>query len=360
LVLSLGEFAVASLGEGEPLTVKLLQTYREADDPGLHGAVEWLLRRWKEDGRLREIDKQLQGQKAQRIERIRAYLAKRDAKAPAAGPVNGARWYVNGQGQTMVVVPGPVTFLMGSPPTEAGREGGAEGKVEMQHQKRISRTFAIATKAVTVAEFQRFRPEHEYNKAYANKPNCPMNAVTWYDTAAYCNWLSEREGLEPVYEPNEKKEYGPGMRVKANYLHLSGYRLPTEAEWEYACRAQAVTSRYYGETEELLGEYAWYTKNSQDRWMLPVGSLKPNDLGLFDMLGNANQWCQDRLVYYTAGDDKEDIKDMKDINNDGSRVLGGGSFYVQASFVRSAIRYWFVPSDRVDAVGFRPARTFTP
>src|SRR5205807_1829546 len=141
--------------------------------------------------------------------------------------------------------------------------------------------------------FQQFRRDHEYNKQNAPQANCPMNVVTWYDAAAYCNWLSKKEGLEPVYEPNEAGEFASGMKVKAGYLRLNGYRLPTEAEWEFACRAGAQTSRYYGETEELLGNYAWYTKNSGDRWMLGVGSLKPNDLGLFDMLGNAWQWCED-------------------------------------------------------------------
>ncbi len=73
--------------------------------------------------------------------------------------------------------------------------------------------------------------------------------------------------------------------MKENYLSLTGYRLPTEAEMEYACRAGAVTSRYYGETEELLAKYGWYLQNSKERtW--PVGSKKPNDLGLFDMHGN--------------------------------------------------------------------------
>ena len=118
------------------------------------------------------------------------------------------------------------------------------------------------------------------------------------------------------------------------------------------------TSRYYGETEELLGKYAWYTKNSGDRSMLEVGSLKPNDLGLFDMLGNAFQWCEDRAEYYTAGEDKEDIKDIKDINKDNSRVLRGGSFNDPASNVRSANRLTDVPTDRVSNYGFRPARTF--
>jgi formylglycine-generating enzyme required for sulfatase activity len=76
------------------------------------------------------------------------------------------------------------------------------------------------------------------------------------------------------------------MKMAANYLQRTGYRLPTEAEWEFACRAGAVTSFYFGDSKELLPRYAWYQKNSQNK-LWPVGSLKPNDLGLFDMAGNA-------------------------------------------------------------------------
>jgi formylglycine-generating enzyme required for sulfatase activity len=149
------------------------------------------------------------------------------------------------------------------------------------------------------------------------------------------------------------------MKLKANYLALVGYRLPSEAEWECACRAGALTSRYYGQTEDLLGKYARYTKVSVDRPMLPVGSLKPNDLGLFDMLGNALEWCQERFMYYRPGSPQsEDVEDIRDIDKRTARVLRGGAFTYPAMYVRSACRNWDEPANLAVNMGFRPARTF--
>ncbi len=368
LLLSLGEFSPEQLPPGQraALVPRILQLYREAPDPGLHAAAEWLLRQWQEHKTLRELNGQWRRDLERRDKEL-ARIGKELAKPPGqARP----QWYVNGQGQTLVVLPGPVVFDMGSPPTEVGREGGPEGRVEQLHQKRIGRSFAIAAHEVTVEQFRKFDRNYEYNKLFARTSDCPINTVSWYGAAAYCNWLSKQEGLPECYLPNADGKYDEGMKMKANYLHLTGYRLPTEAEWEYACRAGAVTSRYYGESTELelLGRYAWYTTNSHDASLLAAGSLKPNDFGLFDMLGNAMEWCQDGMFYYrpgVGGRPSEDIEYEKDIKygikdkDKPNRVLRGGSFNLLAVDVRCAHRYRTVPSFPNGLVGFRPARTFT-
>ena len=210
-------------------------------------------------------------QREMRLAGIEQLVQKDKEKSPP-------QWYVNGQGQTMVVIPGPVEFMMGSPPTEEGH-----GPNEMQHRRRIGRTFALAANSVTVREFHRFLRENKQEawfeargqipplmKKYGPDANGPIIYVDWYKAAAYCNWLSQQEGIAECYETTT----GQVVKLKENYLSLAGYRLPTEAEWEYACRAGAATSRYYGETEELLPKYGRCLANSKQRtW--PVGSKKP-------------------------------------------------------------------------------------
>src|ERR1019366_9162522 len=113
--------------------------------------------------------------------------ASRAALAPGAKP----QWYVNGQGQTMVVMPGPVTFVMGSPVTEAGRQD-----YEPQHRRRIGRTFAIAAKSVTVEQYRQFDKGYALPKVYTRTAELPVVGTSWYQAAAYCNWLSKEEGIE--------------------------------------------------------------------------------------------------------------------------------------------------------------------
>jgi eukaryotic-like serine/threonine-protein kinase len=358
LILSLGpeEFGPqAWTPEGKTALLERLQDlYRTASDPGLHAAAEWLLRQWQQETWLTQINEAWSSDKEQRQQRldgIEQRIRKEQDKTP--------QWYVNGKGQTMVVIPGPLVFLMGSPPTEFGRFD-----VERQHRSRIGRTFAIAAKPVTLGEFKRYfravyKKDYDAENRFTPTDACPVNFVSWYEAAAYCNWLSKQEDLAECYEMDAT---GQVVKLKANYLSLPGYRLPTEAEMEYACRAGAVTSRYYGETEELLPRYAWCQKNSGERtW--PVGGKKPNDLGLFDMHGNVYSWCQERFQDYSelrSEDIVEDKEDILDIDKNTGRALRCGSFYHQASVVRCAYHLKVVPSDRFDSVGIRPARTFIP
>jgi eukaryotic-like serine/threonine-protein kinase len=355
LLLSLGEYG----GEGVPAAswpaalAKVQALYRSEADPGLHAAAEWLLRQWKQEAWLKEVNedwaKDREG-RAKRLGKIQELVKKDREKTPP-------QWYVNGQGQTMVVIPGPVDFVMGSPDTEEGRG------LETQHNRRIGRSFALAATAVTKEQFLRFRPKFSHNqmKRYP-EPTCPIGGVAWYEAAAYCNWLSGREGIAKDQWCYETDRQGRVTRLKANYLSLTGYRLPTEAEVEYATRAGAVTSRSYGETEELLERYGWYSKNSKGRtW--PVGSKKPNDLGLFDLHGNVYTWCQERYQDYPTSKEGERIEDKEDslsIISTDFRVLRGGSFSRSAVAVRSAFRIWVAPTNRYAYVGFRPARTVTP
>ena len=174
-----------------------------------------------------------------------------------------------------------------------------------------------------------------------------MTGVNWYEAAAYCNWLSGQEELpkdQRCYLSNETEAYAEGMSIPADVLERTGYRLPTEAEWEYACRAGAVTGRFYGQSIDLLGSYARYRANSKDHaWT--CGSLFSNDLGLFDMLGNMYEWCQDGANTSNPGYHgliSDIINTRESIGNKNPRFLRGGSFDNLSAFARSAPVAWSV------------------
>jgi eukaryotic-like serine/threonine-protein kinase len=339
LILALGTYGTTGLspGDREPMVTRLLELYKNDPDSGIHGAAEWTLRQWKQQEKLEAADAELMKLKDR----------------------GNRRWYVNSQGQTFAVIEGPVEFDMGSPPTEPDRTA-----TEILHRVQIPRRFALAAKEVTVEQYHKFvkeTPEYDHAKVdkYSPDPKGPMNNVNWYDAAAYCNWLSRKENLPECYEPNDRGKYAAGMRIKADVLNLPGYRLPTEAEWEYACRSGAATSRYYGSSTELLERYAQYYKG--DTRALPCGSLLPNDLGFSDMLGNVYEWCQDWYFTYSTG--RKPYIDIH-INTSGFldsqsfRLLRGGAFGYPPADVRSALRDWVAPGNRNYNLGFRPSRTY--
>ena len=340
ILLSLGEYGPDRLSpvERQNLLPRLLDLYRDDPDPGIHGAAEWLLRKWEASAELKPIDK---------------VLATGEASRVASAHGGQRQWYLTGQGQTMTVVVKPGEFWMGD--------------AHERHRRRIERSFAIASKEVTVEQFLRFRKRQGlvYDKLFAPTGDCPVNQVSWYDAAAYCNWLSKEEGIPKeqwCYVPNKDDEYADGMSMAPDYLTRTGYRLPTEAEWEFACRAGADSGYSFGEAVDLLGKYGWFYGNSLGK-SHPVGSMKTNDLGLFDLHGNDWEWCQDVYgAYPRAADDKVtvDHNNSTNIKSNDRRVLRGGSFVHLLSYSRSATRNITGPAYRVSYGGFRPARTFIP
>jgi formylglycine-generating enzyme required for sulfatase activity len=150
------------------------------------------------------------------------------------------------------------------------------------------------------------------------------------------------------------------MTIPADMLQRTGYRLPTEAEWEYACRSGTITSRYYGQTIDLLMQYAWYQANSQERaWA--GGSLLPNDLGLSDMLGNVYEWMNDSFGAprpWSRRIHRDILNRSEYVREKLPRLLLGGSFANPPAGVRVAGRRGNAPSLRDASYGFRLARTY--
>jgi eukaryotic-like serine/threonine-protein kinase len=323
VILALGNYDAGKMSNGQrqSMVEQLATLYRTKSDHGIHSAAAWTLQQWKEQDIVRRID----------------------AEPPSASSQNQRNWFRNSQGQTFVVVDGPVKFLMAS--------ASGSGSVKLVT---LSHRFAVAAHEVTVAQFQKFRKDHHYEANYAPTPDCPVNFVSWYDAVAYCNWLSAQEGIpndQWCYQPNDKGEYAEGMRILAGTLKRSGYRLPIEVEWEYACRSGTTAAFSLGDSLELLDRYAWHVSNSKNR-MWPVGLLKPNELGLFDMHGNAWEWCQDS--YDSKSNDAVDVM----AKNQDLHVLRGGAFSHQPESLRSAVRTNSQPDSRVYNFGFRPARTY--
>jgi formylglycine-generating enzyme required for sulfatase activity len=324
LILALGDLTSTqklSNQERTQLLDHLAALYRSDPDPGVHSAVAWAFRQNHSEDIIARLDGEFGRSSSMQEEHMNRH------------------WLINSQGQTFAVVDGPVDFLM--------------GRGEKAEQVTIHNRFAVATYEMTVAQFQKFQrqfmtvPQSEF----------PAVPVSWFDAVAYCNWLSQQEGIareQWCYEPNEKGEYAAGMKIPADFKQRTGYRLPTDSEWEYVCRAQTRTTFSFGEPQELLERYGWYFQNSGGR-PRPVGQLKPNALGVFDMHGNAWEWCHDRF-------DKKKVVGSETINLDHNRSFHGGGFSSAAQTCNSAQRNGDIRSDenrsqRFQNIGFRPART---
>jgi formylglycine-generating enzyme required for sulfatase activity len=254
-------------------------------------------------------------------------------------PGNQPKVLTNSIDMKLVLIP-KGTFMMGSPPDEKGSE-----EDERRHEVTISRDYHLGMHEVTQAQYKKImgkNPSHFQGNAVAERhpetnrvvkdvdsANHPVEQVSWEDAVEFCQRLSAL--------PEEKK----AGRV---------YRLPTEAEWEYACRAGSQTAHSFGSDEKSLVNFGWYDSNSKGMTHA-VGLKKANAWGLYDMHGNVWEWCADRYGEYPKGS----ATDPRGPEAGSDRVDRGGSWLLVAVFCRSANRFRCDPSFRYDSLGFRVA-----
>jgi len=256
------------------------------------------------------------------LKRIDDALAKLGpAPEPKSGPAGLTLDLGNGVTMKLVLIR-PGKFMMGSPDSEQGRMSN-EGP---QHEVTISKPFYMGATEVTQAQYEAVMGTNPSEFKFKGPTN-PVDRVTWDEAVEFCRKLSEKTGKT--------------------------VRLPTEAEWEYACRAGSKTRFYFGDSDSTLGDYAWCASSSGGKTN-PVGQKKPNAWGLYDMHGNVWEWCANWYGSYPSGAST----DPQGAGSDGIRVVRGGSWldYVTVYF-RCAYRCRYAPARRSRNCGFRCAMT---
>ena len=334
-----------------------LMTDLESDpDPGIHGAYVLLQRELK-----------LSGELPTAWARSKQPLEHLQVPKTVAPPT----WYVNSQGQTIVVFP-PGVFRMGQSSLEQEYFDDLNDHDNHAHREIITRSFAISSTEITRGQYAVF--ERETGRSQ-NVPltleayNYPQTSVTWFDAAHYCNWLSAKEGLPMCYRISGT---GQDMTVtmEPDFLDRNGYRLPTEAEWEYAYRSGVDMPWSHGFDGQSLIFYANFRdsgtiwsggRQETSTFLSEVANNFPNETGLFDMAGNAMEWCQDEYLPYF----EKRFRNRKHLENpttvtigSHNRVLRGGSFLNTASNLRAAVRTGNEPGSTNIDVSFCPARTY--
>jgi len=267
---------------------------------------------------------------------------------PQSSPSSPVKGLTNSLGMTLVRIE-PGSFLMGSSKDQIDHlmRVFPDSKREWfddeqpQHTVKIAHPYYLGIHQVTQGQYQ--APMGNNPSDFKGSDDLPVENVSWLDAVEFCNKLSEREKRTPFYRVDGSEVTPVGG---------DGYRLPTEAEWECACRAKSTTLYPFGDDAGKLREFAWSNGNSESKTH-PVGQKLPNAWGLYDMLGNVSEWCADGYdeKYYVSSPPA----DPPGAPGASPRVFRGGSWLHNPWYCRPASRYGYSPEYRSNFIGFRVA-----
>ncbi len=326
-------------------TYDQLQTAMRAnpDDNNLRAVLaDWLEGQGDPRGELLRITELLRRGRVphrRRLEaRLRSLLYKRNIRP--VGPT-----LTNSVGMKLAWVPAG-SFLMGSPENEQGRYDD-----EKQAEVVMTSGFYMSVFPVTQGQYQEltgYAPYfgEGYGTTQRDLSQLPVEFVSWYDAVEFCNLLSQREGLSACCQLSEVERLDD-LIVSADveFLPGNGYRLPTEAEWEYACRAGTTTAYCFGVgITNKLANYGGHVGQPTTQ-----GTYPPNAFGLYDMHGNVDEWCLDTWEYFLPGGEDPLIADTETEE----RLARGGTWDDSARYLRSAFRYETDPGMPLDMGGIR-------
>lgn len=359
LLLALGEYSLDEVPatQREALVQQLADLYRSDPSSGVHGASGWLLRRWGQNELVRQVDQTAVPYSADRewftlAIAVEPSYSELLSKPLTPQPPPKTHYY------TFIVFPEGDSQI-GSVDDELGRETD-----ERRHTATLVHSFALLDREITFEELIEFSSQYSrLMQQYEANPEDAGLGVSWYDSVAFCRWLSQQSGLSesdqsyPDPESLDVKEYPRDLIVGSDSVPRDwpvvfgrGFRLPTESEWEVACRAGTRTAYGFGSDSSLLPRFGWFQGNSENR-VHPPRELLPNIRGLFDMHGNLSEWTQNWYGEYGLST----MLEMMKLKTGRGRVHRNGDWRDDALGARTANRGTAFPSLRSKTLGFRLA-----